>query len=57
LRGRGAAGTIEAVDEPVVHRDEMERVLFAIHDINVNVLAIRELLEGGDEGEEEEADA
>jgi hypothetical protein len=38
--------------EPVVCREEVRAMLFAIHDMNENLRAIRQLLEGGDDGEE-----
>lgn len=39
--------------EPVVHREEVEAMLFAIADMNVHVARILELLEGEIGGEEE----
>jgi hypothetical protein len=41
--------------EPRIHREELTATLFAIADINANVERIVELLEGGDDGEEEPA--
>jgi len=38
--------------EAVVYRKEAVAMLFAIQDINENIEAIRDLLEGGDGGEE-----
>lgn len=39
--------------EPVVYRDEITAYLFRVSDIAEDVSAIRELLEGEDNGEEE----
>jgi hypothetical protein len=38
--------------EPLVHREEVTAMLFAIADMNANIRAIRELLEEEDGGEE-----
>jgi hypothetical protein len=37
--------------EPVIYRDEAVAMLFAIHDMHVNLLKLVHLL-GGDDGEE-----
>ena len=41
--------------EPLIQREELTATLFAIAEINANVERIVELLEGGDDGEEEPA--
>jgi hypothetical protein len=38
--------------DPIVYREEVAAMLFAVADINVNVRAIRNLLEEDDGGEE-----
>ena len=38
--------------EPIVYREEVTAMLFAVADINANVRAIRSLLEEDDGGEE-----
>jgi hypothetical protein len=39
--------------EPMIYRDEVTAMLFALADVNANVPAIRELLEEEPGGEEE----
>jgi hypothetical protein len=60
LPSRSAISIIGPVEsEPVVHREEVTVMLFAIADINANARVFRELLEEDPGGEEEfpEADA
>jgi hypothetical protein len=40
--------------EPVIHREEALAVAFAVTDILAELRRIRRVLEGGDDGEEEE---
>ena len=46
-----AEGYASVQPEPVIYRDEAVAMLFAIHDIDVNLLELVHLL-GGDDGEE-----
>ena len=43
-------------EEPLIYREEVTSILMVLGDINVNLRAIRDLLEEGD-GEEDEADS
>ena len=50
------SGTIRAVSEAVVDREEIELMIWAIADIRTDVREIHELIFGGDDEEEAEED-
>jgi hypothetical protein len=54
-RGAATSATVSVVQgEPVIHRDEAISLMFIVTDILGEVRRIRRLLEGDDDGEEEE---
>jgi hypothetical protein len=53
LRARARTGILFAVAEQVIDRDEAVALLFNVSEIAVTLHDIRELLIGGDDGEEE----
>ena len=44
------------MEEALIYRDEVVQLLFSVSDIALSLKNIEAMLEGGDDGEEEEAD-
>ena len=53
LRRGPRSGTVRAVSEPLIEREEVVALLFAVSDINVTLVKIKRLLRGDDDEAEE----
>jgi hypothetical protein len=53
LRRPRALGTMEEWNERLISREELTAYLFAVQDMKEDLRTIRELLEGGDNGQDD----